>query len=341
MAEVATPGKKTAAKKPAKKPAPKPSKKPALPKAEAPVDDGGLREDDRARLKALVEQRQKKEAAARRAEKKAAKPETSKSAETKATPQKSGPDVKEKSRTRAAEQPPGIKPAALEMDHGWRWRMRRLHEILLDRLGRNPERVSTASHSGSGHGLAATERVSPRKVVNWALDLLPDEPKGYTFVDMGCGRGRVVLEASRRPFDKIIGIERDFGHYENAMLNLRHWPRSIMACRDVDIVYGNAATWKLPQSNLVVYLFDPFDEKTMFNLVSRLNHHVENGHKAAVIYLDATFTLPLRESPYFRQVIPLGMHRRKIETFSPYTLEVYASAQPDTPIQPRKTRRSR
>ena len=50
MAEVATPGKKTAAKKPAKKPAPKPSKKPALAKAEAPVDDGGLREDDRARL---------------------------------------------------------------------------------------------------------------------------------------------------------------------------------------------------------------------------------------------------------------------------------------------------
>ena len=318
MADVATPGKKKAARKPAREPSP-PVKKPE-------ADDGGLRDDDRARLKKLVEQRRKKEAAERRAEKQADASIPPGNATAVKQPNRSTatPQATRKSSDKAKPETPA--PATSEMAQGGR--LRRLHELLLDRLGHNPERVPTAAKGAAGREPEEIDRVSPRKVINWALDLLPDEPKGYTLIDIGCGRGRVILEAARRPFHRIIGIERDLALYEDAMLNLRHWPRSIMACRDVDIIHGNAATWKLPPGDLVFYLFDPFDERAMLNLVTRLNRHVEGGNTVAVIYLDPSFSLPLRESPYFGQVMPVGMLRRKIETFSPYRLEIYSSSKP-------------
>ncbi|MCB1472954.1 MAG: class I SAM-dependent methyltransferase [Rhodobiaceae bacterium] len=309
---------------------------PATPPA---ADTGGLRDDDRARLKALVAARRKKARAAQkaRAAEEAATPSGQEQSvrPARAEPAKApGSDRKAK----AAAQPPAPAKPAPSPSHAKtaaggdtkrnQHRLLALHRLLLDRLGKNPERVSTASRgtpSGDGDGDGAADLPSPRKLVNWALDLLPDDAKGYTFVDVGCGRGRAVFEASRHPFDRIIGVEQDTTLYEDAMLNLRHWPRSIMACRDVEFINADPANWPLPPADLVVYIFSPLERKAVLNLTRHLNKQAEDGNRIIVVYINPRRDLALRESPYFHLVEQAGPAARKIRWFSPYAIEIFST----------------
>src|SRR6202042_3017957 len=39
------------------------------------------------------------------------------------------------------------------------------------------------------------------------IDALPVSPEGFTFIDLGSGKGRTLLMASSYPFHRIIGME--------------------------------------------------------------------------------------------------------------------------------------
>ncbi|MFN0264154.1 hypothetical protein ACKTEK_09790 [Tepidamorphus sp. 3E244] len=213
----------------------------------------------------------------------------------------------------------------------WRRFVGVLHDKIFDKRGDNPERVTTAERSPD-RSYDPGDRPTPRRLINWALDALPDDPRHYTFVDLGAGRGRVALEASRRPFEKIIGVERDTDRYEDAMLNLRHWPRSIMACRDVEFIKADFARWKFPQTDLVLFMFASFTERAMLDLIARFNRHAEAGHQLFVIFVEPSGTLRLRQSPYFRRLQYPAPLRRKIDWASPCDLEIYESVQPENEV---------
>lgn len=133
--------------------------------------------------------------------------------------------------------------------------------------------------------------------------MLPAEELPYlTFVDLGSGRGRVVMEAARRDFEHIIGVEKDPALHEDAAINLRHWPRSIMQCRDVDLVCADVEKWKWPRQDLVMYVFLDFSERAMMNLYARFNRHVQDGHRLYLVMIDRTGRMPLNESPYFAEI---------------------------------------
>ena len=66
-----------------------------------------------------------------------------------------------------------------------------------------------------------------------------------TFVDFGCGKGRVVHQAARRPFRRVIGVEISPALAEIARTNLaarRHQHR----CRNVEIVVADVRSTGCP-----------------------------------------------------------------------------------------------
>jgi 16S rRNA G966 N2-methylase RsmD len=216
-----------------------------------------------------------------------------------------------------------------------------LHRHILDRIDAGPERVSTAGTTPL-HGLKVVGpnpilgndyRPSPRHLIRWALDLLPEPAENLTFVDLGSGRGRVVLEAARRPFRRIVGIEFAETLYEDAVMNLRHWPRSLMACREVDLVLDDAATADLPQDDLVVYMFDPFAPRLMTRIAARLAEHGRH-HRLYVILVDPQETVTLRESAAFRRIAPAASAHRRLAWASPYDVQLYVVAPPGAQRRP-------
>ena len=139
------------------------------------------------------------------------------------------------------------------------------HSRVFDREGARNERISTAEPAqladltieSPNLTYANDYRPSPRHLIGWALDCLPEAVDDFVFIDVGSGRGRVLFEAARRPFERIVSIEFAEELHEDADTNLRHWPRSQMACRDIDLVHGDALDESLPEADLVVYMFKP------------------------------------------------------------------------------------
>lgn len=104
------------------------------------------------------------------------------------------------------------------------------------------------------------------------IDASPLAPDAATFVDLGAGMGRVVLLAARRRFRAVVGVEISPALVEVARENLDTAHDARRVARDVRIMRADAARYRFPRGDLVVYLYNPFHgpvlEAVLANLVA-------------------------------------------------------------------------
>lgn len=95
-----------------------------------------------------------------------------------------------------------------------------------------------------------------------------------TFVDVGSGMGRVVLMAARRPFKRVIGVERSEQLNEVARGNIAR-TRHRLVCNDIEFVSVDVQQWEIPDDVTVVYLYCPFPapvfERVVENVIASMN----------------------------------------------------------------------
>lgn len=84
-----------------------------------------------------------------------------------------------------------------------------------------------------------------------------------TFVDIGSGMGRVLLLASELPFRKIVGVEFSHDLHEIAQRNIANFRSGNQRCSALEPVCADALTYSLPETPLVLYLFNPFEKPLM------------------------------------------------------------------------------
>jgi precorrin-6B methylase 2 len=101
------------------------------------------------------------------------------------------------------------------------------------------------------------------------------------FVDLGCGKGLVVLYAARRGCRKAIGIELSPELAETARENAR----CADAATPVEIVEGDAATCDLSEGT-VFYMFNPFGAATMQLMLRNLELSLlSNPRTIRIVYM--------------------------------------------------------
>jgi len=97
-----------------------------------------------------------------------------------------------------------------------------------------------------------------------------------TFIDFGCGKGRVVHQAAKRPFRRVVGVEISEELAEIARRGLAARRRE-HRCPQVEIVVSDAAAFPIPEDLTIAFLFDPFSAGTLDavlnNLVGSLDRH--------------------------------------------------------------------
>ncbi len=112
------------------------------------------------------------------------------------------------------------------------------------------------------------------RLVRELLSCLPSIVRGATFVDYGCGKGRVLLMAAETGFTQLIGV--DFAPELAAICeaNLRR-RRGRAACAEVKVRVQDAAEFELPSGPLVVFLYNPFHGETLRRVVARLRQRAK------------------------------------------------------------------
>jgi SAM-dependent methyltransferase len=101
------------------------------------------------------------------------------------------------------------------------------------------------------------------------LRALPGELSGFTFVDVGSGKGRALLLAAEYPFVRIVGVELVPELHAIAVANIEKW-REKNGARAIASRIGDARDFEIPQGPLVVYLFNPLPEAALARFMARL-----------------------------------------------------------------------
>ncbi len=97
-----------------------------------------------------------------------------------------------------------------------------------------------------------------------------------TFVDLGSGKGRVLLMASQFPFRRIIGVELSAELDEIARENIAAY-RGEQGCHNIATVCGDFTAFEFPPEPLFVFLYNPaslqLSQKLAKNLMRSIKEH--------------------------------------------------------------------
>lgn len=105
-----------------------------------------------------------------------------------------------------------------------------------------------------------------------AIKTLDVDLTNYAFVDIGSGKGKLLLLASNFPFSDIVGVEYAPSLHAIALKNVRRLKSAKHSA--ITCVNADAMTWELPTSPTVYFLYNPFDLETTRAFFERLDEHV-------------------------------------------------------------------
>jgi SAM-dependent methyltransferase len=108
------------------------------------------------------------------------------------------------------------------------------------------------------------------KILHQILSALNIEHEHYTFIDFGCGKGRVLLLAAEFPFRKIVGVEFAPQLAEDARRNLKSYRTKRMRCRDISVLTMDATEYELPPEPEVLFFYSPFTGAVMEKVVANI-----------------------------------------------------------------------
>lgn len=133
------------------------------------------------------------------------------------------------------------------------------------------------------------QAVDPQSFTN-ALLQLKIAYEDFTFVDFGSGKGRALLLAAKFPFKRLMGVEYCEELNQIARENVEKVSGSRRVSGPIEIVSGDATTFPIPPGPLVFYMFNPFGEPVMQQVVQNvIRSHQADPRRMLVIYFTPYF----------------------------------------------------
>ena len=110
---------------------------------------------------------------------------------------------------------------------------------------------------------------SQPSIVRYSLAILPPLDT-FKFIDLGCGKGRVLIVASEFPFIDIVGVELSPVLVGIARANAKIVSLNFPTRTGIRVVESDAGSYVFPAGNLVLYLYNPFSEPVLSRVVRAL-----------------------------------------------------------------------
>jgi SAM-dependent methyltransferase len=186
---------------------------------------------------------------------------------------------------------------------------RRRHDGI-HRAGRSGAPEANAQETG---GYEPTPRAAFRRIIkNLGLDY-----ERYTFVDMGSGKGAVLLYAADFPFQEIIGVEFSPALNRIAERNLAAY-RGKKRCARVKTLCMNAAAFPIPEGPAVLFLFNPFKGRTLETVSGNIERAVEAvAGDLVVVYYHTESRHPVFDEAKRLQTVHRGVDHTVYRAINP------------------------
>lgn len=132
--------------------------------------------------------------------------------------------------------------------------------------------------------------------------------RDFSFIDLGSGKGRILLMASDYPFRRIIGVELLESLHKIAQQNLQQYKSASQKCFALESICSDATAFRFPDDPLVIYLFNPFPESGMRQVFANLGQSLQAQPRPVyVLYHNPLLEHVLTESGFLRKLC--GTHQ--------------------------------
>ncbi|RED21275.1 SAM-dependent methyltransferase [Rhodopseudomonas thermotolerans] len=128
------------------------------------------------------------------------------------------------------------------------------------------------------------------------------DPRLHRFVDLGCGKGRMLIVAAELGFKSCVGVEFAGELAATAKANV-----AAAGFKTISIVHGDAGAYAFPEQPFVLYLFNPFGKPIM----ERVRDNLAKLRRAEyyVIYKNPRERRIFDEMPTLRYLGPPPAHK--------------------------------
>jgi hypothetical protein len=131
----------------------------------------------------------------------------------------------------------------------------------------------------------------------------------FRSIDIGSGKGRVLLMAADYPFRRILGIELLPALHRVAQKNLSAYKSDSQQCFALETVCGDAREFIFPAGPIMLYLFNPLPEYALTELMANLDHSLSQFPRAVyLLYHNPLLEHVLAKYPAFNKVGGTQLH---------------------------------
>ena len=138
------------------------------------------------------------------------------------------------------------------------------------------------------------------------LDSLPIHQPDYQLVDLGCGKGRVLLIASQMRFREVVGVELSSSLAAEGEKNVLGMRRSRLS-GPVRVQTCNASLYQFSAQPTVVFLFNPFSAEVLQKVLANLTAVMSECGKACwIVYANARHRHVFSDASEFWRIRPMS-----------------------------------
>jgi len=166
-------------------------------------------------------------------------------------------------------------------------------KVTLQELGLSP----TSSHS---------YEATPISFFHSVLRKLSSEYRRTVFVDLGCGKGRTLLLASKYAFRRIVGIEISQALCQIANDNIKAYfaesedsNRISVICAGIDVFEYDIFE---KGDHILIYMYNPCGEPVLEGVLNKLHRLVSQGHWITILYLNPTCMGLMLAASWLREI---------------------------------------
>nr|ADN26258.1 SAM-dependent methyltransferase [Streptomyces coeruleorubidus]ADN65355.1 methyltransferase [Streptomyces coeruleorubidus] len=124
---------------------------------------------------------------------------------------------------------------------------------------------------------------TPVRTVRSALGKCDVRHEEVTFVDVGCGKGRVLLLAAELPFRRIVGVEASEALCDIARSNVEKASVARDGCDRIEVVHADATKFDIPDDAGLFYFYEPFSVDVSLAVLERIEDSVRRHPRNVVL----------------------------------------------------------
>lgn len=159
--------------------------------------------------------------------------------------------------------------------------------------------VGTLDFSSSNKAQAKTYGATKARPFLKLLDLL-NLPRDATFVDIGSGKGRVLMLAAQAGFRRIVGIDFSPQLCEIATQNVEAFRKHTHTNAQIHIQQADATEYEFTADQRVFFMFDPFLPTVLRPVIQNLGQSITRFPRQCwLIYLAPKYHQTIAETNVF------------------------------------------